>query len=309
MIPASIAILYTRECNYVCDHCSVCSAPSTKEHMESSLVEKITNEAYKIPSIRTIVFTGGEPMLNLDKLKNDLALVRYKGFTTRIVTNAWWANDYEECENTMYELSKSGLHEINVSYDDFHLPYLNKFGGEKNIFNIALAAKKIGITLLYGMVLHPKSTIRSSDLEKKLEQLGVTGTLFLEGYVAPLGRARQTLDDSFFIPQDSSGHCGELVKTINIQPNGDVAFCCGHAIFTGAKDFFIVGNINDDSLKSIIKKMQKNMLLWFLWTKGPEEVMKYLDIQENIHNMCEICYLLGTKYKNRLPELIRACSH
>lgn len=130
MIPQSLAIIFTNHCNFVCDHCSVGDAPNKNNTISESLMLESIEQAYRIPSIRSIVFTGGEATLFIDQLKIGLKHAWSKGFSTRLVSNAWWANTEENALTFVSELASSGLSELNISYDDFHVQYLEKFGGE-----------------------------------------------------------------------------------------------------------------------------------------------------------------------------------
>lgn len=133
MIPRTLAIMITNKCNFYCDHCSVCAGPDVNDTLSDELIKKAIDQAYYIPSIRVVAFTGGEVTLYPEKLKMAIAYAHSKGFITRIVTNAWWANTQETAQKWCIELVNCGLDEINISYDDFHAEYLEKFGGEENI--------------------------------------------------------------------------------------------------------------------------------------------------------------------------------
>jgi MoaA/NifB/PqqE/SkfB family radical SAM enzyme len=97
---------------------------------------EVLDQAYNIPSIQVVVFTGGEPTLYPERIKYAFEL----GFTVRLVTNAWWAGNYEEAKTFLEELHSYGLKELNISYDDFHLPWLTTYGGER----ISLMLRRLG---------------------------------------------------------------------------------------------------------------------------------------------------------------------
>lgn len=134
MIPRTLAIMLTNKCNFFCDHCSVCSGPDKNDVLSDEVIKKAIDQAYFIPSIRVVSFTGGEVTLYSEKLKMAISYAHEKGFITRIVTNAWWANSLEKSKEYCNELVFYGLDEINISYDDFHEEYLEQFGGEQNLF-------------------------------------------------------------------------------------------------------------------------------------------------------------------------------
>lgn len=140
MIPHTISFLYSYRCNFNCAHCSVGGGPQHTEVLEIEYLAEVLDQAYNIPSIQVVVFTGGEPTLYPEHLKFGIKYAFELGFTVRLVTNAWWAGNYEEAKTFLEELHSYGLKELNISYDDFHLPWLTTYGGER----ISLMLRRLG---------------------------------------------------------------------------------------------------------------------------------------------------------------------
>lgn len=130
-------------------------------------------QAYALPSIRVIVFTGGEPTLYPELLKEGIRLAHDKGFVTRLVTNAWWAQTPKETYRFLQDLQAIGLDELNISYDDFHAFHLEAFGGKQNVLNAVGAAVELGITVLIGTAIYPGAEIRSGYLRKLFQDTGI----------------------------------------------------------------------------------------------------------------------------------------
>ena len=123
-----------------------------------------------------------------------IAYAHEKGFVTRIVTNAWWASSLEKAQMWCKKFVDCGLDEINISYDDFHAEYLNSFGGEANIRYACEAIKDTKLNLLIGMVLSPQHIIDRNYIEKNI----LKDIQCFEGQIAPFGRDRELLTDTFF---------------------------------------------------------------------------------------------------------------
>lgn len=51
-----------------------------------------------------------------------------------------------------------------------------------------------------------------------------------------------------------------------------------------------------------VKKMQRNVLYWWIYSKGPYEILKFLNIDEEIYHKCEACNLLY-KYREKLKSI------
>jgi hypothetical protein len=198
-----------------------------------------------------------------------------------------------------------GLKEINVSYDDYHLPYLEQFGGEQYVINIMHAARELGISSLIGTVIHPEAKIRTSYLRQMAKDAGITGELqCMEDFLFPLGRARKRLpvEACYREPeQHKEAGCREAGKTVVVLPTGDVTFCCGHIFNTDAQSLITIAKIGEgETLPEIVERMQRNVLYWWLHLRGPFEIAKKVGIENMELRNCEICYLLGTKYKEKL---------
>ena len=72
--------------------------------MDIEYVFRVIDQAYEIPSIQLIVFTGGECTLFPEHLKASIEYAAENGFITRIVTNAWWASNYDKAREFLEEL-------------------------------------------------------------------------------------------------------------------------------------------------------------------------------------------------------------
>lgn len=78
--------------------------------------------------------------------------------------------------------------------------------------------------------------------------------------------------------------------------------CCGHVISTNAIEMLTIGNVKTEDLENMVTRMQRNVLFWWIFLRGPHDILWNLS-DEEISHKCEACYLLGTKYKNRLLYL------
>lgn len=250
MIPQSLVFMFTYHCNFNCDHCSVDAGPNLREVTSISVIKSAIDQAYSISTVRMVVFTGGEPTLFLNNLKEGIAYAQTKGFLTRLVTNGWWANTPEKAMGFLRDLVSCGLRELNISYDDFHAPYLENFGGEQNVLNAVQAAQELGLAVLIGSVFHPKARVRTGYLRQLFSDLGITKVQFLEDFVFPLGRAKHKLPKDMFVsdPESIKRACKEAGKTeefFRFEPQYDNSFTqFGQVIFPGT------GHLLDDPMNT-----------------------------------------------------------
>jgi len=299
LIPHTISFLYSYKCNFKCAHCSVNGGPWHTHLLDINYITKALEDAYEIPSIQVIVFTGGEPTLHLEHLKNSLRCAHELGFTARIVTNAWWANNYECAKSFLSELYSYGLEELNISYDDFHLPWLSKYGGERNIINAARAGVDLGLRVLIAITKVKNSKISSQYLRRMLKNEGLfTSVEFLEDFIAPIGRGKNLETVRNF----TDTGCTDAGTVLTVHPNGKLVLCCGHVISTPAIEMLTIGDLKTENLGDLVTRMQRNTLYWWIFLRGPCNILRKLSNQE-IYHKCEACYLLGTKYRERLLAL------
>lgn len=306
MIPNTLAIMTTYKCNYRCHHCSVSSGPESNTTLSWEYMKMALDQADLIASIRLVVFTGGESSLYPDLIKKGISYATEKGMFTRLVTNAWWADTMENTRETLKEWVNLGLKEVNISYDDFHIPYLEKYGGEQNVINVVQAAKEFGISVLIGSVIHPKAKIRTSYLRQMIRNAGISGELqCMEDFLFSLGRAKGLSEDYFhLIPEEiNKSGCSDVGRTMVLLPTGEVTFCCGHILNSEAQKLIILGKLEEETLSKIITRMQHNVLCWWLYFKGPQDIAKKLGIDDLQHRSCELCYKIATQYMDSLLSL------
>jgi len=269
--------------------------------MTVNLIKKVLDEAYWIATIEVAVFTGGEPTLYPEILKFGIRYAWERGFITRLVTNGWWAPTYEKALQYLRELKELGLREINVSYDSFHKPFLAKYGGLNNILNVVKAANELGMPIVIGVtkIREDDETIR--ELQAALEEQKLNAIIF-DDFIAPVSRARDLGRPPSKIVWGFG--CDDAGKTLSINPDGRVAFCCGHIINDPVASWFVtVGNAYKDSLWDIVERVYRNVLVAHIRLRGPHDLVLRFNPDEDVRHICEACYLLATKYWESLRSL------
>lgn len=304
MIPQSLVFMTTYKCNFSCDHCSVSAGPERNEVLSNEVMKEIIEQAYFIPSIRVVVFTGGEPTLFPDLLSEGIKLAHEKGFVTRLVTNGWWARSRSETYRFLKDLKMLGLDEINMSYDDFHAHYLKHYGGEQNLLNVVRVAIDLGITVVVETLLYSGVKITSQYLRRVFKSNGIEGALLLEDFVTPLGRARQRLRSrsySNIINNREPELCRDIGRVLTVLPDGRLMACCGHIINTEAQYAFTVnGPTFGEPLIETIKRINRNMFYWWLHLEGPQAVLREIGVNTKYYKKCEACFHLVTTYRSKL---------
>lgn len=144
--PLTLSLITTHICTSSCPNCCFnCSpTPLNKNKMTCDEMKKyIIQSLNAYPSIKMVIFTGGECTLLKDDLLDAIQFASMHNLTTRIVTNAHWAKTDESAINVINALIESGLTEINFSTGDEHIKFVPL---EQVIRAIKLCAKHPSFT-------------------------------------------------------------------------------------------------------------------------------------------------------------------
>jgi len=132
----SLMLMVTMGCNSECAHCCfACSPNKLSLSMSEDEMVSYIKQVYDY-GIRSVSFTGGEPML-LD-LEAPMLLANDLGMYIDIRTNAFWAKDYKTAFNTLQLLQFQGLARLGLSYDGYHAKAIPV----DNIINILKASRE-----------------------------------------------------------------------------------------------------------------------------------------------------------------------
>src|SRR5690348_8930809 len=123
--PSQLTILPTSQCTARCAHCSMNSGPERRgERLTFDQMRKAIDELHSNSPLLVVIFAGGEPLLLGEHLLNAVAHADSLGILTRVVTNAYWATSKDVARRVLNQLREAGLQELNISCDDYHLPYI-----------------------------------------------------------------------------------------------------------------------------------------------------------------------------------------
>lgn len=182
--PAHPAWEVTSACNLNCLHCHVEQGSSKGDDLTTEEAKKFIDELRKVKEFRTLVYTGGEPLVRPDIF--ELLEYSYKsGFVNIIATNGTLITD-----DVASKLKKAGVAAVAVGLDASKEDLHNKIRGE-NAFNPAMqgikAVKKAGIPL---QINTTAMEYNFSDIENLIELAdGKNATIMLMYQLIPVGKA------------------------------------------------------------------------------------------------------------------------
>jgi Predicted Fe-S oxidoreductases len=280
--------------------------------MPDQLMESIFEQLKKVQTIKVVVFTGGETTLQKEKLLKGLNLARDCGFSSRVVTNAWWATSKENADQFVKELVDAGLSEINTSFDDYHA----KFNSINNIVNFVEASLNNGITPVVSTIVDNYSKYTSKSIQEYLAQnLSVSETkiakkvFFLEDKPTSSGRGINLKKDVSRISSSALDNskickcCNDIGRTLAFHPDGNVKVCCGHASME-LPDLNI-GNLYTDNLAAILKKSESNLVFWWIHTLGTKGILERLGVTGEYTSICDACRELFLNHRKEMLDYIK----
>lgn len=301
-----IEFFITNKCSSKCKHCSVQNKKSSQNHIEEGIAVDIIKKLSTNYNIKSIMTFGGEPLLFPNEVIAIHKVAKEVGIPYRqIITNGYWTKDFNIIEKISHKLAEAGVNKILISVDAFHQEYI-PLELVKKVANSLLEA---GISDIKWSPCWAVSEDDNNQYNKKtksiLEELEEIPIETGNGNVLyPEGAALENLRD--YLPSKkclTKGKCGDepytepldLIKSISIEPNGDVAVC---------KDFKI-GNVNEKSISEIIEDYNpyNNLYMKTILEEGVEGLLNMvknrgLNVDSNeFYSICDMCTKLRRKLK------------
>ena len=228
--PHTLSIITTYRCTAACDDCCFKCNPQRQGQFSLDAAYRCLDEATKVPSIRVVVFTGGECFLlrqNLDKM---VKRASQNGFATRFVSNGYWGKSAEAAKRRIARLACCGLRECNFSTGEMHAKYVKP----AYVRNAAVACAEQGLTTLVAIELSRESTF---DLEAFLSSEPFS-TYVQENRVMVRvtpwvvngdSESKMVSYSPKFISMVQAGQkrCDSILDSIGVTPDLDVGICCG----------------------------------------------------------------------------------
>ncbi len=270
-VDESAGFYLTQKCPLRCDHCYIDSHPNRTERMEQRELLAWIDELAAIPSVKYLVFSGGEAFLEREMLAEALARAASYDFFTTVITSAYWARDPAIARREVERLA--GLSHLIVSVDQPH----EAFVPLPHVRNAVLAAKEFGVLSTVGIGMYASE---HADAAYRQELIGlirvycgqpdrvVSQQFELVGRGArQLSPARLELSGQF-----PGGTCPIMSPVVDTD--GSVYTCCGIGPPVRRDDPHLVGNAREEALGAILQRQQADWLLQLLRTHGPVEVAR-----------------------------------
>jgi hypothetical protein len=311
--PSQLTVLTTSECTAHCAHCSVRSGPRRRDRMSrEDLLTALADIEQRYP-LRLVVFAGGEPTLLGDDLLEAIAWLDERSIASRVVTNASWATGPAAARAMIVSLREAGLQELNISADEFHLPFIPL----KNVRWAWEASKnKQFVSVAIALASGPGSRLTPSDVWTALGEEpplmydpagrrvplpppSADGTVYAlaNNDVYRIGRGRRLplrhlRKDSR--PEDIEIACPWAVRSAALSPKGHMVACCG--IEAEDNEVLDFGDVRHETIEALVERANNDPLVGALAEFGPSYLLRRarernpeLRFRSDHVAMCEVC--------------------
>lgn len=292
-VPDFLTMLITLKCPLQCDHCIVDSGPKRSESLAKAKIIEVIHEAAQI-GVKAIGFTGGDPFVRIGELEEFVKLCDSSDLLTVVVTSGFWASSERQAVRVMERLSS--LHMLGISTDAYHQEFTNI----ENVENAVLAATRLSIPRIEVQVsyLDDSELRKIEDHFRKYPNVKVVGQRLW-----PVGRAAKYLDaEKLLSIDDIDLTCPSRGPVV--MPNGDLVGCCSSLLNLGEKNPLQLGNLNEESVSSILVEAQKNLHYKFMMTFGLRSVVDMIYaggkgnlLQEKYSDVCHLCHDIHSKHE------------
>jgi hypothetical protein len=299
--PTSLTILPTYKCNASCRDCCFQSNPRLSTRLSGkAILDRINEAKAKFPSIRQIIFSGGEALLLKGDLHDAVRLASELGLGTRLVSNGFWGKRQQTSEAFARDLRTSGLKELNLSTGLDH----QEFVPEESIVQAAAAAISQRITTLITVEV---DSAASKCLESLLAHPSIH-TLNNTGLLRIISNSWMPCDSS-----ESARHapnsgtqlrkgCSQIFNNITIKPNDRLSACCGLTLERIPE--LDLGANSGNNMRELYDTQQDDLMKIWLHLDGPHQIISastpgHLQSKlDDVVHICQACTLL-----HRDPEI------
>ena len=302
--------MVTRRCNMTCAHCSVDSGPHIKGQPDEPALEEIVRQIADCGT-RTVLFTGGEPMLREQTVLTLMRLAARSGLATTVTTNGFWGKTPSRARKTLAGLKKAGLTFFTLSWDRFHAQFQGAEAGE----NILRAAEELGVPMNV-TITRLADDSELEELTKPFMKSTFPRVRFYD--VQSVGRAASIAGAQ--LRGEVEGGCqGAAIPMVT--DDGRMIACAGPAYYQKESSPLVLGTVRTASVPDMVRKHRDDVILRTIRAFGPSRLKQELTNvpgfedfpwKASYSGMCELCLQINsspeaaTALRRRLsrPEIL-----
>lgn len=293
--PSGIVLLTTLRCTAACDNCCFGCTPKQGRTMTLDEMKNYVDmslAAYP-DTISSLDLTGGECMLLGKDIERIMSYAKSKGLKSSMVSNAFWATDYDKAYSTLKRLKHCGLTKVSFSTGADH----NRYVPWMNVRNASVAASRLGMEteLRIELQFRHMEIARELKNDKDILELKNQGKLkfSMNTWMNYSKDNRERNKKMKFIDYGKKDSCQSLFQSIIINPYGEVYACCGIGVCHIPQ--MRLGNVYQEPVNVIYERAFEDFMKVWLFVDGPEAVLKYVHQKTgqkfpcHTSHLCDIC--------------------
>lgn len=312
--PSALTLLPTYQCTAACKNCCFGCHFAVEGRIPQDRLLRYIREAKDIPSLRLIVFSGGECFLldkDLDEAVEEASL---NGVITRCVTNGYWAKTPELARARIQTLAARGLDELNISTGDFHQRWI----GIDRVGYAAEAAVNEGLQTVIMVEIHEGRKFDGNSLVdtpsiKRITanpQLRQRFQIVESPWISNKSEIRVEQPPERLISRanlNAAGGCGSVLSSVVISPAEYLNACCGLAHEQIPK--MRLGSLRSRSIAVLIEEAREDFLKQWIMIEGPLKILEWsaekdptIQWEDRYAHICDACRRLHTD--ERVLEIV-----
>jgi hypothetical protein len=303
------------------------SGPERKEDLSGpELVAILRDVLAEAKQIEVVVFAGGEPLLLGDTLLDGIRTACSFGKVTRVITNAYWATSAQEARRVVQMLRAAGLHELNVSTDDHHLPFISlqrvrwaydaaceadflsvaitHCGGPASILTAEMLQREFGAV----RPLEPRYDATGMPHQQRWVP-GQTKTVLSNAPLQRIGRGIDRIGDGELPVLTGNlatdGGCKWAMRSPSITPSGHLVACCGFEL--EGNPVLDYGDLRETPARELLDAVDQDLPTNLIAILGPPLIKDLLvrnwpnevRFERDYRSVCEVCWDLVYTPENR----------
>lgn len=302
----SLVIENTNRCTAKCAICyQAAGGDSNKDRLDVNVAKKCIREAAKLDCIgKRFHLAGGESFIYMDDCRELFSCAKKAGYKKiSCTTNAFWCKNFDNAQRVCESMRKNGLDHMEISWDYWHYQFVSP----EAINNCIRACFENEITTNLRLLATKKH-----KMNEVMDLLDVDAVKLVDeissSQVSAVGRAAALLneEDLYYAPGGLNATCDRSL-CVSVNARGFVAPCCSGI---DQCDEYVNGNIYNESIVTIVKRMNEDPILRrlvFMGIKSFFPIFKECGINYQGKNTspCKICAHVFSKREN--IEAIKDC--
>lgn len=299
-----ITLLITYQCPAQCDHCVFESGPKKRITIDPAVARRLIEAAVRQKPPPVLGFSGGEPFLQLDMMRELVSFAAERGMPSEVVSSSAWAKSEDYALAVLQDLADRGLESYCTSVDKFHTPFIN---GRK-MRNALVAARKAGLHVVVNTQVDAEMAKKdAAGVERYLSRVLEMPVDELREFqinaliTTPVGRGRNSGINFHYPDKNFREGCPMATEVVTLSPYGFLYPCCGMVV--GEKpeeaDLFIQDDLSERSVDEIaimLDSLKNDLFFRLLQYLGPYQVLSevlkrnpQLKVKSRYTGACDVC--------------------